>query len=193
MHKRFAITIAIVFLLSSGAFAEEIGQYQGFVIGASNIGNLTGAGASGISSITMVPVANFQQVVDGSGTLKTVQMGVASLFQGGTATGACGLYGFDQGASIVGAQSQMLPNYLSLGVQEQSLGPGLSQNVYRMGNLGSAIAFQNFVGGQNQLIITPYGVNANVQYVGVGLLDGIGGNASSMFNRTLTIDRTIIW
>ncbi len=192
MLKGFAITIAIVLLLPSGTFAE-IDQGQQFVINTSNDGILTGAGIGGMFSVTAVPIANFQETIDGSGTLRTVQMGVGSLIQGSTVSGLAGNYGYEQGASIVGTQSQTLPGYLSLGTQNQDMGTAFSQNVFRVGNLGSAMVVQNFVGGQNQFITTPYGVNAGAQFIGVGMFDGIGGNASSMFIRSVSVERTVLW
>jgi hypothetical protein len=192
MLKGFAITIAIVLLLPSVTFAE-IDQGQQFVISTSNDGVLTGAGIGAMFSVSSVPITNFQEAIDGAGTLRTVQMGVGSLIQGSAVSGAAGSYGYEQGASIIGTQSQTLPGYLSLGTQDQDLGTAFTQGVFRVGNLGSAMAVQNFVGGQNQFMTTPYGVNAGAEFVGVGLVDGIGGQASTMFIRSVSIERTVLW
>ncbi len=190
MHKGFAISVALVLLLSSGTFAA-IDQAQQFNINTSNIGTLTGAGTGALSSINLVPIANIQEVSDGSGHIQFVQVGVGSLVQGASATGLLGIHGYNQGASTVGNQWQTTLNYLTLGLQDQSLGTAFTQDVLSIGGLGSAVALQNFIGSQNQFIITPFGVSANIQVLGVGLLDGVGGPTAGVINNGLSINRVV--
>lgn len=187
MHKRFAISIAIVLLLVSGTFAA-IDQEQGFNITTSNAGALTGSGIGTVSSINFVPLTNIQQTVDDSGNIQYVQIGVSSLYQGASTSGMLGIYGFEQGALAVGNQWQGTPGYLFLGLQDQALGTAFTQDVFSIGGLGSATAIQNFVGNQNQFIVTPYGVSANVQILGIGLLDGVDSHIVSLISRGISIE-----
>lgn len=187
MHKGFAVSIAIVLLLVSGTFAA-VEQEQGFNITTSNAGTLTGSGVGAVSGINFVPLTNIQESVDDSGNIQYVQIGVSSLYQGASSSGMLGVYGFNQGALAVGNQWQGSPSYLILGLQNQDLGTAFTQDVFSIGGLGSAAAFQNFVGNQNQFIATPYGVSAHVQILGIGLLDGVDNHVSSLISRGLSIE-----
>ena len=187
MHKRFAISVAIVLLLISGTVVA-IEQQQGFNVTTSNTGVLTGTGIGAVSSINLVPLTNIQQTVDDSGNIQYVQIGVGSLYQGASSSGMLGVYGFNQDALAAGNQWQGSPNYFILGLQDQDLGTVLTQDVFSIGGLGSAAAIQHFVGNQNQFIATPYGISANVQILGIGLLDGVD-HISSLISRGLRIER----
>lgn len=189
MGKGFAVSIVLVLLLSSGTFGA-IDQIQQFNVGASNIGSLAGAGAGAISSFNVVPLTNVQTTSVGDG-LQYVQIGVGSLYQGGTAGGLFGQYGFDQGAAASGVQFQVSPNVYTLGAQGQDMGTLLTQNVVGTGGLGSAVAVQNFIGGQTQLATAPYGVQVNAQVLGVGVLDGLGGHVADVISRGLVINRNM--
>jgi hypothetical protein len=189
MHKGFAISIAVVLLLISEAFAADATeQEQQFVITTSNYGALEGSGVGAVSSFNFVPLANVQQTINDSGNIQYVQTSIGSLFQGANAAGFLGAYGFNQNALTVGDQWQGTPSYLILGLQSQDLGTAFTQNIINVGGLGSAAAIQNFVGNQNQFIVTPYGVSANVQVLGIGVLDGIDSHISSLVSRGLSIN-----
>lgn len=187
MHKGAAVSIVIVFILASGTFAANV-QEQGFNITTSNTGALTGSGIGSISSINFVPLTNIQQTVDDSGNIQYVQVGVSSLYQGASSSGMLGVYGFNQGALAVGNQWQESPDYFILGLQDQDLGTAFTQDVFTIGGLGSAAAIQHFVGNQNQFIVTPYGVSANVQILGIGLLDGVDSHIVSLISRGLSVE-----
>lgn len=187
MGKGFAVSVAFVLLLSSGTFGA-VDQSQQFDVGAANIGSLTGAGAGAMANFNVIPIANVQSTSVGDG-LQYVQIGVGSLFQGATAGGLLGLYGFEQGAQAVGTQFQSSPNVYTLGNQGQDIGTVLTQNVVGLGGLGSAVALQNFVGGQTQLATAPYGISVNAQVLGIGVLDGLGGHVADVINRGLVINR----
>jgi len=189
MHKGFAVSIAIVLLLISGAFADDQGteQEQQFVITAANYGALDGAGVGSVSSFSIAPFANIQQTTVESGNIQYVQTSIGSLFQGATAAGFLGAYGFEQGALTMGNQWQDSPSYFFLGNQGQDFGYDFEQDIFTIGGLGSVVAIENFVGNQNQFIVTPYGVSANVQILGVGLFDGVDSHVSSLV-RGLSIE-----
>lgn len=189
MRRGCIVAIALVLLLVSETFAD-VNQTQGFLVNSSNAGILNGIGAGALAATNSVPILNVQQSGDGGDNIQLLQTTVGSLFQGGTATGLCGVYGFDQSGSASGNQVQATIDYL-LGSQDQDLGTLLAQDVFTVGGFGSATAIQNFVGNQNQIVSTPYGVDANIQCLSVGVLDGIGGRSMSLINRGLTINRAI--
>jgi hypothetical protein len=188
MERVFVVSTTLILLLSSGIFA--IDQIQGFDIYSSNVGTVTGTGTSAATSVNFIPVTNAQEAIDGSGQIKVMQTGIGAVIQGGSAVGTYGLYGYDQGANIVGDQWQTFSDLLSLGLNSQSISADIGQNVLRIGSLGSAMALQNLVGGQSQLIFTPYGINVDIRCLGIGLVDGIGGRSSSLISRGLSIQRS---
>ncbi len=181
--------ITLILLLSSGTFGA-IDQVQQFNVDATNVGSLTGSGTAAIGSFNLLPIANVQEASIGDG-INYLQVGVGSLFQGATAGGLLGLYGFDQGGTAAGVQYQTSPSVYTLGAQGQDLGTVLTQNVAGSGGLGSAVALSNFIGGQSQLATAPYGVNVNAQVLGVGVLDGMGGHVADVINRSFVINRNM--
>ena len=190
MCRGFGVSMALVLLLISGAFAD-VQQGQSFGVSATNDGDLTTTGIGGTSSINVVPLTNVQSATDGEGFVQLSQIGIASLVQGASATGLYGLYGYDQSAVAIGGQSQASYGYLDAGVQDQDIGTYFAQDVYGVGLLGTAVAAQSFIGGQSQIITTPYGIQANIQCLGISMADGTGGSAVDVVSRTLTIDHGI--
>jgi hypothetical protein len=172
----FVVCIAIVCVLSSGAFAA-IGQAEGFLIGAGNGLTLLTDGAAG--NVNIVIVDNSQEASSPSGRITARQSETGSLVQGASAVGTGGIFEAAQGGGAIGEQWQFVPDFGSLGVQGQDLDAGLGQEVVKMGGVGSVLAVQAFVGCQVQFIVTPFGISANVQYVGVALFDGLGGGPDS--------------
>jgi len=168
----FVVCIAIVCVLSSGAFAA-IGQAEGFLIGAGNGVTLLTDGAA--ENVNVVIVENSQDASSPSGRVTAMQSETGSLVQGTSAVGMSGIFEAVQGAGAVGEQWQFAPNFGSLGVQSQYLDVGLGQDVVKLGGVGNVIAVQALIGCQVQFIITPFGISANIQYVGVALFDGLGG------------------
>jgi len=188
MERVFVVSTTLILLLSSGIFA--IDQIQSFDIYSSNVGTVAGAGTSTATSMNFIPVTNAQETIDGSGQIKVLQTGIGAVIQGGSAVGTCGIFGYDQGVNFVGDQWQTFSDLLSLGFHGQNFSADVGQNVLRVGSLGSAVALQNLIGGQSQLMITPYGVNVDIQCLGIGLVDGIGGHSSSLISRGLRIQRS---
>jgi hypothetical protein len=177
MHKGgFVVCIATVCVLSSGAFAA-IGQAEGFLIGAGNDVALVTDGAA--ENVNIVIVENSQNAASPSGRVTALQSETGSLVQGTSAVGMGGIFEAAQGAGAIGEQWQYAPDFGGLGVQGQNLDAGLGQDVVKLGGVGNVLAVQAFVGCQVQFIITPLGISANVQYVGVALFDGVGGGPDS--------------
>jgi hypothetical protein len=187
MRKGFAVSIAIVLLLISGAFAA-VEQEQQFDIISTNLGSISGAGVSAVTSINFVPLVNEQATINETGNIQYVQTGIGSLFQGASAAGFLGEYGYEQAGIAAGSQMQGSPSYLILGFQDQNIGTAFDQDIFTVGGLGSATAIQNFTGNQNQFIATPYGVSANIQVLGVGELDGVNSHVVSLVNRAINIE-----
>jgi hypothetical protein len=188
MEKVFVVSTTLILLLTSGTFA--IDQIQSFDIYSSNVGTVTGAGTGTATSVNFIPVTNAQEATDGSGQIKVVQTGIGAVVQGGSAVGTFGLYGYDQGLNFVGDQWQTFSDLLSLGLNSQNIIADVGQNILTVGSLGSAMALQNLMAGQNQLIITPYGVSVDIQCLGIGLVDSIGGHSSSLISRGISIQRS---
>ncbi len=187
MHREFAVSIAFVFLLSSGIFA--IDQIQSFDIYTSNVGVLTGEGASAVSSTNSATAINTQDATNASGHIKVVQIGIGAVVQGGSAVGMGGLFGYEQAAHFGGDQSQMLPGLFSLGLHQQNFSTDVGQTVLNIGTLGSAVAIQNLIGSQSQFTITPCGVGVDVRCLAISLLDGAGGHNNAVISRGLSINR----
>lgn len=170
--------IAFVCVLSSGAFAV-VGQAQNFHLGAGNAATLTGEGTGAVASTNLATVINTQDATNASGHIRLLQLEAGSLVQGASAAGMSGIFSVGQGGEAVGAQLQIVPTYFDLGTQVQNLDAVLGQDVLKIGGLGSALGIQSFIGCQVQFIITPFGMSANVQYVGVVQGDAIGGGPDS--------------
>lgn len=177
MHKGgFVVCIAIVCVLSSEAFAA-IGQAEGFLVGAGNGVTLLTDGAA--ENVNIVIVENSQDASSPAGQVTARQSETGSLVQATSAVGMGGIFEAAQGAGAIGEQWQFVPDFGSLGVQGQDLDAGLGQEVVKVGGVGNVLAVQAFIGCQVQYIVTPFGISANVQYVGVSLFDGLGGGPDS--------------
>ncbi len=190
MRRGFAVSTALVLLLTSGAFAA-VQQGQAFGVSATNDGQVGGSGTGNLASINVVPMANIQSATDGGGVVQVSQVGLGSLFQGASVAGLYGLYGFNQSATALGQQNQSSLGFLNPGTQAQNMGTTFGQNVYGVGRLGSALASQSFVGTQNQIIATPYGIQANIQCLGISMIDAPGVSAVGGVNRMVTINRNL--
>jgi len=174
MRKGFTVSMFFVFLLSSGAFATIL-QGQNFGINAGNSLLLNGPGNSAASSINVAPVVNTQTASEPWGTTAS-QTEFGALVQSASAGGMSGQYSVGQGAGAIGGQLQFVPTYTNFGTQVQDLDAGLGQEVLKVGGVGAALGMQCFVGGQIQFIITPFGMSANAQYVGVAQADAALGS-----------------
>jgi len=183
MHKFSAVSMVLVFLLSSWSFAD-VGQIQTFIIGGDNsLGLIEGAGAAANANLMTVEL-NQLTTDDGSG-VTALQFQVGAVIQGANAAGGYGLLGAVQDGQAVGAQVQTIPP----GEQLQYLNAELPQLVFKIGGIGAALGVQSFTGVQVQHILTPFGISANVQYMGVAAIDGIGGgpNNNSILSKGINI------
>lgn len=167
MFKGFAVTAALLLLLSSGAMAGI--QLQGFGLGGTNHVGVLGDGAAGNINTTTAAVDQF---ATGPGHTVGYQSTVGSLTQAAGAVGMGSLLGVYQAGGALGGQFQVP----GTDIQQQNLDANLAQDVIQIGGAGSALGLQSLVGFQTQLSFNPWGGSANVQGIGVGLYDAVGSS-----------------
>src|SRR4030042_5574883 len=161
MFKGFSISIVIVLLLSSGTFAD-IGQAEGFFIGAGNVVERAG-GAGWAEGGNTVMVAHGQEAYTVG--MAAIQEETGILTQNASAAGVGGATAVMQQASAGGLQGQFIGGGRA-GPREQgqSLNVGLDNVILKAGGIGGAVGAQGFVGGQNQILVTASGTRANSQF-----------------------------
>jgi len=176
MLRGFSLSVAVILLLSSGAFAA-IGQAEGFSIGALNmVQRVGGAGWAEGGNLVMV---GHSQKVHAAGTA-AIQKETGILFQGAKAFGICGATKIKQNASADSLQSQLvLPGRHGFQAQGQSLTVGLDNVVRKTGGIGGASGAQGYVGHQEQILRTPGGTSANSQFVGTAQFASVSGGPGS--------------
>ena len=186
MLRGFSLSVAVILLLSSGAFAD-IGQAEGFSIGALNmVQRVGGAGWAEGGNLVMVSQS---QKVHAAGTT-AIQKETGILFQGAKAVGICGATKVQQNASADGLQSQLVvTGRHGFQAQGQSLAVGLDNVVRQTGGVGGAVGAQCFVGGQNQVLVTPGGTSANSQVVGAAQFASVSAHPGSnvVVNNSLNV------
>lgn len=176
MLRGFSLSVAVILLLSSGAFAA-IGQAEGFSIGALNmVQRVGGAGWAEGGNLVMV---GHSQKVHAAGTT-AIQKETGILTQSARAVGICGATKISQNASADGLQSQLVvPGKHGFQAQGQSLTVGLDNVVRKTGGVGGAAGAQGFVGGQNQILVTPGGTSVNSQVVGAAQFASVSAHPGS--------------
>ena len=179
MHTRWIIAVVFVAFAASTACATV--QNQGFSVGSTtDIGVAGGPGVAG--NLTTVAANNNQFANSDSEGIMTFQMENGALFQGGTAGGAYSIIGTTQDGQVVGQQAQYSGNNGLLGSQSQSLNSGFLQNLVKIGGIGAALGMQGYVGGQIQIIASPFHVDANVKNIGINQYKSIGGGPTNPVN-----------
>jgi hypothetical protein len=186
MIRGFSLSVAVILLLSSGALAA-IGQAEGFSIGAQNMVQRVG-GAGWAEGGNLVVVGHSQKAYIVGATAMQKEAGI--LTQNASVYGACGSTKVQQNASADGLQSQLVmlgkPGFQAQG---QSLAVGLDNQVRQSGSIGGAEGAQSFVGGQNQVLVTPGGTSANSQFVGAAQFAAVSGgrNTNVVVNNSLDV------
>jgi len=180
MHRKFILSVIVILLLSSGAFAcvgqpccfSIIGQAEGFSIGASNVvGRFGGVGSA--EGGNMVMVGHAQEAYDVAGGTAALQEETAILTQSASSAGMGGASGVVEEAIINGSQGQDIG--LGIRAEGQSLEVGLNTITSQAGSIGGAVGAQGFVGAQNQMEITPNGISAGSQFVGAAQFSAVSG------------------
>jgi len=176
MFRGFSLSVVVILLLSSGAFAT-IGQAEGFSIGALNIVQRVG-GAGWAEGGNLVMVGQSQKVH--AGGVSAIQKENGILIQGAKAVGVCGAAKVVQKASVDGFQSQLVvPGRRGFQAQGQNLTVGLDNVIRQTGGIGRTVGGQSFVGGQKQILVTPGGTGMNYQNVGTAQFASVSARPGS--------------
>jgi hypothetical protein len=185
MVRDFLLSVAVVLLLSSGTFAD-VGQTEGFSIGAMNVVQKVG-GAGWAGSGNLVMVGHGQEALKVGTVARQKETG--KLTQSASAGGICGTTKVLQNASVQGLQGQaaVLGRH-GFQAQGQSLAVGLDSVIRQSGGIGSATSVQDFVGGQHQLLATPNGTSANYQVVGAAQFSSVSARPGSSVVVINTLD-----
>jgi hypothetical protein len=176
MLRKFLIVAVVILLFSSGALAD-IGQVEGFSIGAFNLVARCGPVGSAKGG-NIVIVGHSQQIQKPWPYTTARQKETGILFQYGAAKGAGGISGVAQGAKVKGIQGQLTKPF-GQAVQGQRLSVNLGQVALKAGGVGGTKGVQGFVGGQSQTITTPRMKSTQTQFVGVGQYSSVSGSEGS--------------
>jgi hypothetical protein len=172
MRKGLGVFLILIFLPVCATFGA-VGQAEGFLLGAENGVLLTGGPIGTAQNTNVAVVGHNQHATDPYSFVTALQSEGGVLIQGACAIGMDGLFGVGQAANVLGGQLQVVGG--GPGTQDQSLDSTFGQDAVRSGGIGAALGMQGFVGLQVQLIVSPHGVNRNVQYLGLGQVDKVGG------------------
>ncbi|MBW7991625.1 MAG: hypothetical protein FVQ84_16650 [Planctomycetes bacterium] len=176
MFRKFLIVAVVILLFSSGALAD-IGQVEGFSIGALNlVGRCGPVGSAQGGNIVIIGHSQQIQKPYLSTTARQEEKGI--LVQHGTAKGVGGVSGVAQRAKVQGLQGQYTGPFGST-VQGQRLNVNLGQVALKAGGVGSTQGVQGFVGGQSQTITTPRMTSTESQFVGVVQYSAVSGGKGS--------------
>ena len=185
MLRKIILSAVVILLLSSGAFAD-IGQVQGFSIGALNlVGRAGGTGSAKGGNILMV--GHSQEVHKPFRGISARQEEKGILVQFGSARGTGGVSGVAQRATVQGLQGQLTGRFGPT-VQGQCLNVGLGQVAIKAGGVGGAVGAQGFVGSQSQTITTPCMTSTESQFVGVAQYSNVSGGIGSKALVVNTVD-----
>lgn len=176
MLRKFLIVAVVILLFSSGALAD-IGQVEGFSIGALNlVGRCGPVGSAKGGNIVIIGHSQQIQKPYFSTTARQQEKGI--LVQHGTAKGAGGVSGVAQGANVKGIQGQLTKPF-GQAVQGQRLNVNLGQIALKAGGVGGTKGVQGFVGGQSQTITTPRMTSTQTQFVGIEQCSAVSGGIGS--------------
>lgn len=186
MLRGFSLSVAVILLMSSGALAD-IGQAEGFYIGAQNVvQRIGGTGWAEGGNLVMVGHSQRAFVVGAA----AMQKEAGILAQNASVYGTCGATKVQQNASADGQQGQLVVfGKHGFQAQGQSLAVSLDNAVRQFGSIGGAEGAQSFVGGQNQVLITPGGTSANSQFVEAVQFAAVSGgwNTNVAVNNSLDV------
>ena len=186
MLRRFALSVVIILLLSSSAFAF-IGQVEGFSIEANNL--VGRAGRCGSAEGGNMLMAYHEQVgYDACRGTIAIQKEGGVLGQCASTVGRGGRSGVGQEASVCGLQGQLATNPQ---MQGQVLSVRLGQGASKCSGVGSAVGGQGFVGGQSQTICSPRGTSTESQFVGVAQYSAVSGGRCSRAFAVNEVDITL--
>ena len=183
MLRKLSFSVVVVLLLSSGALAD-IGHAQDFAINASNLVARNGYVGSAKGSNTAM-VGHAQKAYSVASGTAAYQKETAILIQSGRTVGLGGKTAIVQEATVDGAQNQLVGSGFhgrGIRTESQSLSVNLNSLTSNIKGIGGAVAAQSFVGAQTQIEVTPNGMSASSQYVGVTQFSAVSGTHSTVKN-----------
>lgn len=163
MLRRIVLSLAIVLLVSTGAFADII-QLQDYIVGATNGIVLEHGHQNGQGSHTIC-INNDQSAQKICGAFAN-QSQTALLNQIGSACGDCAVITVGQIFDAYGAQTQAIGDCVEPMLQGQSFGLIGSQLVAKSDGGGSGSASHMFVGNQSQAAGNPLGAMRESSSIG---------------------------
>ena len=163
MLRRIVLSLAIVLLVSTGAFAG-ITQLQEYIVGATNGIVLEHGHQNGDGSHTIC--INNDQCAEKICGAWANQTQAALLNQIGSACGDCAVINVGQIFDAYGAQTQAIGDCVEPMLQGQSSGLAASQIVAKSGGQGAGNATHAFVGNQSQAAANPLGAMRESSSVG---------------------------
>lgn len=172
MRKGLGVFLILIFLPVCASFGA-LGQAQGFLLGAENGVLLSGGPIGSAQNTNLAVIGNSQMSTDPYHFVTALQCEGGVLVQGACAIGMDGMFGVGQAAWVTGGQLQATAG--GTGIQDQILDANFAQGVVRDGGIGAALGIQGFIGVQVQVVVSPQGANTNVQYLGLGQVDQVGG------------------
>lgn len=170
MVRVLAFSVILILLPVCTSFGA-IGQAQGFLLVGENGAMLAGGPLGAAQNTNVAVVGHNQESTDPYHFVTSLQSENGVLVQGAYAVGMNGLVGVAQVGKVLGGQLQDG----GLGIQDQFLNTNFGQDVAKVGGIGAALGVQGFIGVQVQLIVSPHGASTNVQYLGIGQVDSVGG------------------
>lgn len=190
MIRKILLSAVVIMLLSSGAFAN-IGQVQGFSIGAFNKVQIVGGFGSAVGGNTL-EVGQRQTASNPRLGRAVIKQG-AILTQNARVQGRGGTIGIVQNASVDGSQNQFIGGrHRGSNTQGQSLNLNLNTIARKPGGgIGRVVGSQSFVGEQSQRRATRGGFSASYQFVqaeqGVKIIGGQRSNIVVKNNLNVTM------
>lgn len=170
MLRRLSVSLLVVALVASAASAYlGFGDFQTFHMGLSN--GILQEGDGSASGTNLGVLEESQQRVDDIRHTTAFQGFNGAITQVAGAVGMGGVAGAVQDGGLGGTQYQNP----TTGEQQQYVGAGVDQSIFRLAGTGSVLGLQTALGIGTQLIFTPYGATANVQAIGDVVYDAAGG------------------
>jgi len=178
------IFCSIVVMLLSSIVAAQVPvlpgykfQNEDFIIGASNLMDLSGAGGnvSNLNTATIIQNQYDQKICS-----MASQDELVLFVQDGSICATCGgTWGIGQLAMVMGGQTQLVGDGCLPKSQSQNLGVDLGQIVTKLDGTGTANAMHNLASIQNQSATNSAGMMNESNIVAAGQISSVSGGPST--------------
>jgi len=191
MFGRIVLIVAVILLLSSGAFA--IYQHEDVVIFSENIVGRSGATGFQYDG-NLLPFSNTQINRDVSSGSIAMQVDQVIIGQRASAWGLGGTSGTGQMGFSIDYQDQIVggnwDQYVEhpTTVQQQGLNVGFAETVYKGDGIAGATGLQHGIAGRIQLAVTPDGISRQSQRVLSLQFGRVAGSGDSDSSATQTLE-----